>query len=230
MPPPGPTYLNLLRPWEVPLAASEVTRFSDDIPIELAATEQAAASRPVYLPSMQTMQAMHFTSERGFAPTASFGYVKNRGQVAGFNAHGLLAIQRIEAFTNRPWYVKAKELWMIYRMELVSLLKQKQPAVYVSRNIPRMEELQQAETRPLNEFEDLGLQRLIDGEDVVIRSTLNRIEMLGSLRASKECLQCHSVKSGALLGVFSYEFLRDPQLDPREHPQLKSEVALTRAD
>ena len=48
--------------------------------------------------------------------------------------------------------------------------------------------------------------------------------MLGSLRATKECQQCHSVEHGALLGAllgaFSYELLRDPQIDPSEVPEL----------
>ena len=44
--------------------------------------------------------------------------------------------------------------------------------------------------------------------------------MLGSLRATKECLQCHRVEHGALLGAFSYELLRDPQIDPSDVPEL----------
>ena len=46
---------------------------------------------------------------------------------------------------------------------------------------------------------------------VVVEATTNRIRMLGSLRASKQCLECHRGHYGALLGAFSYELLRDPR-------------------
>jgi hypothetical protein len=36
--------------------------------------------------------------------------------------------------------------------------------------------------------------------------------MLGSLRATKHCLQCHSGSRGSLLGAFSYRLRRDPSL------------------
>ena len=87
-----------------------------------------------------------------------------------------------------------------------------------------MEDLRDAKVRSLNDFETPSLKKLIDGEDVVVSASLNRIQMLGSLRATKECQQCHSVERGALLGAllgaFSYELLRDPQIDPSEVPEL----------
>lgn len=33
-----------------------------------------------------------------------------------------------------------------------------------------------------------------------------------SLRASKQCLQCHKVQRGELLGAFTYELQRDPAI------------------
>jgi hypothetical protein len=36
--------------------------------------------------------------------------------------------------------------------------------------------------------------------------------MLGSLRAQKQCLECHRVPHGSLLGAFSYELRRDPPI------------------
>ena len=41
------------------------------------------------------------------------------------------------------------------------------------------------------------------------------ILMMGALRASKQCLQCHDVQRGELLGTFSYEMLRDPPLEAK---------------
>lgn len=36
--------------------------------------------------------------------------------------------------------------------------------------------------------------------------------MLGAVRASNDCRQCHQVPRGTLLGAFSYELRRDPPL------------------
>ena len=116
---------------------------------------------------------------------------------------------------NREWYVP-EEHWAIHRMELVSLLKFKKPAVYVSANLPKMEELDDAVTRPLDLFESDALSQLQKGEDLVPHATTNRIRMLGSLRADKQCLECHDVKRGHLLGAFSYVLLRDPALGLQE--------------
>jgi hypothetical protein len=42
-------------------------------------------------------------------------------------------------------------------------------------------------------------------EDVVIDESVDHIRMVGSLRAAKSCLACHSVHRGDLLGAFTYE-------------------------
>ena len=81
------------------------------------------------------------------------------------------------------------------------------PVAYVSENLPRMDELQNAPTRPLDEFERQSLRRLRTDEDVVVDDAPSRIRMLGSLRAAKDCLACHSGPRGALLGALSYELL-----------------------
>jgi hypothetical protein len=98
--------------------------------------------------------------------------------------------------------------WDLNRLELVSLLMHDEFRVYVSENFPKMEELKSAETRPLDSFEFLSLGKLFQSEDVVIESTQNRIRMLGALRAQDSCLECHSVRTGELLGALSYELIR----------------------
>ncbi len=100
------------------------------------------------------------------------------------------------------------QFWQTRRMNLVSLLKSPQPAVYESENVPAMQELVNAKTRPLDKFEAGALKRLRDGEELVTASQTNRILMLGSVRATKRCLECHSVQRGELLGAFSYELIR----------------------
>jgi len=72
--------------------------------------------------------------------------------------------------------------------------------------------LSSVKTREASAFEAAALEKLVDGEDLDTASTPNRIEMLGALRATKQCTQCHQVPSGTLLGAFSYELRRDPPL------------------
>jgi len=78
---------------------------------------------------------------------------------------------------------------------------------YVSKNLPQMDELRAAPTRPLDPFEQQSINRLRADEDVMIDETPARIRMIGSLRASKTCLECHSVRRGDLLGALTYELV-----------------------
>lgn len=56
-----------------------------------------------------------------------------------------------------------------------------------------------------------NLQRSIF-EDLVTEIDTNEIQMVGSLRAVKQCIECHSGRRGTLLGVFSYRLRRNPPL------------------
>jgi len=106
--------------------------------------------------------------------------------------------------------------WKANRLELVSLLMHDEPLVYDVDELPNMETLssETAKTRALDEFETKALEALKSGEELFVRATKNRILMVGSIRASEQCLSCHSVKKGDLLGAFSYEFLRNPPFHP----------------
>ena len=100
-----------------------------------------------------------------------------------------------------------KPNFQLVRLELVSLLKHETPVAYVSKHLPQMDELRDAPTRPLDDFERHALDRLRSDEDLVIDDAPNRIRMVGSLRAGKDCMECHSVRRGELLGAFSYELI-----------------------
>jgi hypothetical protein len=64
------------------------------------------------------------------------------------------------------------------------------------------------ETRPLDVFETTGVAELRDGKELFIRTRGNAIRMLGALRATEQCLECHTdSKRGDLLGAFSYTFV-----------------------
>src|SRR5207244_854013 len=99
--------------------------------------------------------------------------------------------------------------WRVYRLELVSLLKFDEPGVYISEYLPRMDELKDAKTRPLDAFEKKSLEELQQGEDLRVSVAGDQMRMLGSVRALKQCLKCHHAERGELLGAFSYVLRRN---------------------
>jgi hypothetical protein len=97
----------------------------------------------------------------------------------------------------------------IDRVELVSLLTDDEPSVYVLDEMATPPLARQAERRPLDEFERLGLNAVRFGEELVwTREAPTR--MFGAIRAKAACLHCHAnAKEGDLLGAFTY-YLKVP--------------------
>lgn len=143
--------------------------------------------------------ALHDASRFDFLNAEGFGAIRTpRTQVAGFIEH---------AFHRHPLEgAKARPQWSVDRIELVSLLKHDAPRVYVLDHLPRMDQLngETAPTRPLNAFEASALVKLRTDEDLVVAQNGAEVQMLGSLRAANQCLDCHNVQRGELLGAFSY--------------------------
>lgn len=166
------------------------------------------------LPSKPRLTDLHQNSRYQFAVKRS-GFVQD-GKVAGFDPHAIRKPLSVDLGLARqtPDYWKdeeriaVKNRWQVSSMLLVSLLRHDKPLTYVSHHLPSMDELETAPTRELNKFEANSLPHLYEGEDIVTDAHLNRIRMLGSLRASKNCLECHGVERGDLLGAFSYELVR----------------------
>jgi hypothetical protein len=158
---------------------------------------------------------LHDESCQEFLDPYTFGYMRDRSHVAGFIPHAFEG-RRLPQL--RP--AKSPGRWLTVRVELVSTLKHARPMVYASNHLPNMSELRSAQVRELDVFEHQALDLLIAGEDLVSDAEPDRIRALGSLRAIKQCLECHEVERGALLGAFSYEFLHDPPL--RRLPQRDS--------
>lgn len=153
-------------------------------------------------PSEDQMVSMHELSLRDFLDPDRIGFVRDRDHVAGFVSHRFTKLP--EPFVPQD---QSPASWNVARLELVSLLKHETPVAYLSKNLPKMDELRDAPTRPLEEFERRSLERLKSDEDVVIEEGPDRIRMVGSLRASKGCLDCHSVRRGELLGALTYELV-----------------------
>ncbi len=170
-------------------------------PVESTAAPESdplARTVPAFIVNPSVLTGLHFASEANFIPDGSLGYVPRKQQASGFMSHRF-------AEPLPPLDAADKGTWQVVRLELVSLLKFKQPRVYVSKELPQMEQLQSVPTRALDEFEAGSLTQLWRDESVVIAEEPTRIRMLGALRATKQCLDCHSVQRGQLLGAFSYD-------------------------
>ncbi len=161
--------------------------------------------RPVQLSKLGDFSNLHFASEGDFLNPNMFGYVtKTRPanvEVAGFVPH---------AFHDGLEVIKTSEYasLQLKKLELVSLTKFEKPKAYVLDHLPRMDDLSQdgIKTRDLNPFETRALQQLWSDKDVVYNQNSNQILMMGALRASTQCLDCHAGARGDLLGAFTYEF------------------------
>jgi hypothetical protein len=110
----------------------------------------------------------------------------------------------------------------VERAELVSLLVHEDPSIYQfkSANDPSQPHVQR---RPLDPFEELALDHLRRGANLVwTREQPDR--MVGAIRATSDCLSCHSnAKENELLGAFSYR-LKSPV--PRIDEMLNSRAGL----
>ncbi len=140
----------------------------------------------------KALQPLNVQAQVDFANPLGYGYVQDLDHVAGFQPHG---------FRHAP--VPPKGLRLV-RVELVSLLKHREPMVYVSKDLPNMEQLEKAPVRSLDDFERRGLEKLLAGGNLEVEESPSQTRMLGSIRAVRQCVECHSVKRGDLLGAFSY--------------------------
>jgi hypothetical protein len=152
---------------------------------------------------------LHLESVGQFAYPDQFGLVEDRRHVAGFLPH---------SFHHLPW--QYEERIKVETIDLVGLLLNPEPVAYVSADLPRMDELRKAPTRPLDEFESAGLQQLRDGEDLVGAESGEYVRMLGAVRNAKHCATCHGGERGDLLGAFSY-VVRRVKVDVSGSPALK---------
>ncbi len=166
-----------------------------------AGASPAAAVAPAS-PAQDVLTKMHETGVTDFVNPAGFGYIRDRDHVTGFQPHHFRAVPSLADSK------QVREVWQVQTLELVSLLKHPEPVAYVSKYLPRMDELRDAPTRPLDSFEKQALAVLRRGEDLKVDTAADQIRMLGSVRAVKQCMACHRVKRGELLGAFSYTLRR----------------------
>lgn len=90
-----------------------------------------------------------------------------------------------------------------------------------------MDELRDAATRPVTDFESRAISQLRDGQEIVMEQRENHMRMVGAIRAIQECRRCHQVHLGGLLGAFTYELrTRPPQPVP---PRKSKDLTLRKA-
>jgi hypothetical protein len=195
---PSARHVPIEEPPVIPLPAA------DELPAGDPSADPSAQPRvePLPLAERPAAERMHRSGVVDFADPGGFGYVRDRDHVAGFQAHAFRALPELVSTgaTTADWVTR--------RVELLSLLKHDEPGVYISENLPRMAELADAPIRPLDSFEGRALASLREGEDLIAETAGSRIRMLGSIRAARQCIQCHAVDRGTLLGAFSYELIR----------------------
>lgn len=178
------------RPEEVipqPAAASALTWSSGELDV-------ASPSRTP--PDLEGTWDLHRDSFVDFVNPKGFGFFKDRRHVAGFQPHRL---SRAPAPDNA---------WVLQTLDLVGLARHEQGIAYVSANLPRMDELRDAPTRSLDDFEVVGLKALREGEDIFVVDRAEGRRMLGALRSTRQCVSCHEGGRGQLLGAFSYTLTR----------------------
>ena len=150
-------------------------------------------------PGDSNTDRLHLDALVDFVNPDGFGYVRDRDHVAGFLSHRLSRVPEIHRAAETGDPPEDTEPWLTRSVELVSLLKHDQPMVYVAKYLPNMDQLRDSAVRPLDGFEQRTLAKLRAGDDVVVETAGDRIRMLGSLRAGRQCLECHAVERGTLL-------------------------------
>ncbi len=143
-------------------------------------------------------------------------YGVHHGTLQLFESSSGFGDWRMEIFRNDRGVSVASPA--IDRVELVSLLTDDEPSVYVLDEMATPSRTRHAKRRPLDQFERLGLDAVRRGEELVwTREAPTR--MFGAICAKAACLHCHAnAREGDLLGAFTY-YLKVPvdRLNFRPH-------------
>lgn len=184
-------------------------RSPDSLPLSLPESPAGIGVQPLseedrklndpFVHPRDTMAEFHRKSQWDFVDSSA--YAPNRSYVIGFVPH---------RFTHYPKFTAyGYATWRIDSLDLISILKHKEPVAYLSKHLPRMEELRDAPTRPLDEFEREHLGKVRAGQDLSAAMGARRVRMIGAIRAQERCLSCHTAKENDLLGAFSYDLRLD---------------------
>ena len=182
-------FLRTQRRQDVPIAQPSTPSPSPWLPESLSNESSA-------LGNYGELYSLHEASFMDFVNPLGFGFSKDRQHVAGFQAHQFSQMQ------------SAPPNWTLQRIDLIGLVVHKEPIVYVSDFLPRMDELRAAPTRAVDDFEAAGLTALERGQELFVCDQGSERRMLGAIRAVRQCLACHEGERGDLLGAFAYRLTR----------------------
>lgn len=151
---------------------------------------------------------------KGYIDPWRIGFVAGNGYVAGFSSHRIPDLSRFKVayidsarVSNRSMGIP--ETFRITRLELISLLRHESPCVYVTPLVVELDAVDSRKTREPTFFEQSAIQKMQNGEDLILEDQAGRIVMVGAIRAGNTCLKCHTAAHGALLGAFSYDLAGD---------------------
>lgn len=193
-----PSRFHIELPEEDPISLPSPSEAVADAATPLPPVPFSSGAELYGFPSDGALRGFHRDSLIDFVNVRGFGYIKDRQHVRGFQSH------RFRSMPNPPKEASEARSWGIENLQLVSLLKHDVPVAYVSKELPRMDALSHAATRPLDVFEESALSALQEGETLVVRSLPDSLRMLGAVRAIQQCQSCHEAERGELLGAFSY--------------------------
>ena len=129
-----------------------------------------------------------------------------------------------------------ERVWNVRDKQLMSVSTDAAgPKVYL--NSPKgMHELMKAKKdganaakRSPDAFETEALAKLRGVDEVVMQSSEREMRVLGAIRARQECLSCHKVDVGAMLGAFSYTLAAQSEAIP-DADRLTDKSGLTDAE
>ena len=109
----------------------------------------------------------------------------------------------------------------IGNVQLVSLNKGEKPFAYDTRGDASMKSIHGAKHRSLSQQELRAVGQLNAGRDAVLAGNQDGPLIVGAVRATASCLECHQVKEGEMLGAFVYRLVPREQDAPRQKSKSK---------
>lgn len=168
-----------------------------------------AIEHPISMPPFSPI-LQHRNAVVEFAFPIGWGWERKPDEFLGFQSHQFGTHSKYESNPDANWSFEIDGGWRIASLELIGLLAHPKPTVYMTENLPRMDEAKSAPTRDPDEFETAGLKALAKGQELYFGQSRTEplLRMVGGLRAAKSCTACHGCREGELLGAFSYTLVK----------------------
>jgi hypothetical protein len=162
---------------------------------------QGAVASPAPLREVLAESLARFQSPAGKAKSAGEAPRADGLQLLLLDLIGLRDGDKPRAYSGGPAFERVR----LTSREKEAVLRKKPDLRYWILMEDEGKAKQWPKTRPLDYFELAGLAELREGKSTYVRHKDGVVRMLGALRATDQCLQCHaSARLGDLLGALSY--------------------------